>query len=264
MNISVYHVNAFANRVFKGNPASVCVLSDWLPETTLQTIARENHLPATAFLVPKNDAFEIRWFTPEYEIDLCGHGTLASGYVIFNYLDWQDDYVNLHHTSGLLRVLRTSKELISLDFPVKAIEAIDTNDIIIQGLGASPKEIYQHKSERCLAVFESEEEVKKLNPDMKVLKQLAHKGIIATAASKEFDFISRTFYPRKMQSEDAITGSSHCLLIPYWSQKLDKLKLNAYQASHRGGPLYCELKNDRVHISGSAALYMQGSISLPG
>lgn len=262
MKISYYHVDAFTNEVFSGNPANVCVLEGWLSGDKLQKIANENYLPATAFLVKNGNDYETRWFTPEYEIDLCGHGSLASAYVIFNILEPTKNLVTLKYSSGELQVANNDG-LLTLQLPAKHIDEF-TSSILINGLGAKPKVTYQHKTERCLAVFDTEDEVKNLKPDMSILKKLDHRGIIVTAASKNYDFISRTFYPRKAASEDAVTGSSHCLLVPYWANRLNKNILHTYQASHRGGELYCELQEDKIAISGKARLYSQGVIYLQG
>lgn len=260
MKIKTYFVDAFASQLFKGNPAAVCILEKWLSEEMLQSIAAENHLPATAFLVNKDNKFEIRWFTPEYEIDLCGHGTLATGYVIFNYLDSTLQQVDLHSRQGLLSVKR-DEECITLDFPVKSLEESSHSSLIEHGLGETPVKSYQYKSERCLAVFESEDQVKNVKPNLQILAELPYRGIIITAPGREADFVSRVFYPKKLIWEDAVTGSSHCLLVPYWSEKLNKTKLHSRQLSQRGGDLFCELINDRVFISGTAVLYLQGTIS---
>ncbi len=258
MKISYYHINAFAANPFTGNPAAVFVLDEWLPDDKLQLIARENYLPATAYIVRNNEGYQIRWFTPEYEIDLCGHGSLASAYVIFTFLEPNRHSANLFYPAGELYVSKNDSYF-TLNFPAKNLEEF-TSDTLINGLGAKPSEIYQYKKERCLAVFNTEEEIKQIKPDMVILKNLLHRGVIITAKSKNYDFVSRTFYPKKSTSEDAVTGSSHCLLIPYWSKRLNKEKMHAYQASHRGGELFCELQNDRVLISGKAIMYAKGTI----
>jgi PhzF family phenazine biosynthesis protein len=260
MQIPIYHVDAFTDKVFSGNPAAVCVLSRWLLDTELQAIANENNLPATAFLVRDNDKFNIRWITPEYELDICGHGTLAAGYVIFNYLEptWQKADLQSHFET--LQVLRAG-DLITLNFSAKNIEAC-LLPLLVQGLGLPPNEIYQHKNERCLAVYNTEEEVKQLIPDMLILKKLEHRGITVTAPGKDVDFVSRTFYPQKTISEDPATGASHCLLAPYWSQRLNKTELHARQVSQRGGEMICHYLGDRVLISGRAVMYAQGNINV--
>lgn len=258
MKINYYHIDAFTDKAFSGNPAAVCVLEEWLPEKALQSIANENHLPATAFLVPHLDGFQTRWFTPEYEIDLCGHGSLASGHVIFNYLEPDKNEINLYYTSGVLKINKNDNG-ISLDLPTKNLETFHS-DILTEGLNAKPVELYQHKNERCLAIFHTEDEIRQLKPNITILQTLPHRGIIVTAPSKHYDFVSRTFYPKKTMYEDAVTGSSHCLLVPYWGEKLNKSKFRAYQASHRGGEISCELKKDKVTIHGKAVVYLQGMI----
>jgi PhzF family phenazine biosynthesis protein len=261
MNILIYHVDAFTEQLFGGNPAAVCLLEQWIPDNKLQSIATENHLPATAFLVKQDGEFTTRWFTPEYEIDLCGHGTLASGYIILNKLEPALQEVELHSPVGLLRVKRTG-EMVTIDFPTKRIDPCQSLPLLIQGLGTVPQKLYQHTTERCLAIFNTEEEIKQIQPDMQLLRGLGYRGIIISAPGSTSDFVSRVFYPRKLLSEDAVTGSSHCLLVPYWSQRLNKTQLHSKQLSHRQGELLCHLENDRVLMSGKAVIYMQGSINI--
>lgn len=257
MQIPIYHIDAFTNAIFSGNPAAVCVLSAWIHDDQLLAIAKENNLPVTAFLMRKNNHYEIRWITPEYELDLCGHGTLAAGYVIFNILEPTIQEVNLKSRTGMLKIIRDG-ERITLDFPEKSIEKGFAVIAMKIGLGLSPEEIFFHKKERCLAVYDSEEKIKNLKPDMQILKQFEQNGMTVTAPGDKVDFVSRTFYPKKICSEDAVTGAAHCLLIPYWSKRLNKTKLHALQISERGGEIFCEHRGDRVLISGSAVLYMEG------
>lgn len=259
MNIPFYHVDAFTTQRFTGNPAQVCILDKWLSDDELQAIASENHLPVTAYLVREAEGYQIRWFTPNYEVDLCGHGSLASSYVIFNILRPEIKSVTLKYSAGKLHVTNNDG-LYVLQLPIRQIDVFHSS-VLIDGLGVTPKEIYQYNAERCLAVFDTEEQVRQLNPDMSILKNLDQRGIIVTAASRQYDFISRTFYPYKPVCEDAVTGASHCLLVPYWASKLNKTTLHAYQASQRGGELFCELLSDKVAISGKAVLYAQGVIN---
>jgi PhzF family phenazine biosynthesis protein len=266
MPVKIYHLDAFANRLFAGNPAAVCLLDRWLPDASLQAIATENHLPATAFLVREDQKYATRWFTPEYEIDLCGHGTLALGYVIFNLLEPSRHEVDLHSPAGLLRISRKAEQ-ITLDFPIKdftVLPASETKqrDLIHRGLGLQPTELYHYEAERCLAIFETEEDIQIIKPDLRLLKQLHYRGIIVSAPGKSSDFVSRVFYPKKLLSEDAVTGSSHCLLVPYWADKLSKQSLHSRQLSHRGGDLLCKLEKERVYISGQAVLYLEGHLHL--
>jgi PhzF family phenazine biosynthesis protein len=256
----IYHVDAFTDKIFCGNPAAVCVLPKWLSEDDLHSIAKENNLPVTAFLVRDGDKFNIRWITPEYELDICGHGSLSAGYVILNHLEptWQK--ADLQSRIELLQVLRAD-DLITLNFPAKHSESF-CSPLLEQGLGLAPKEIYQHKNERCLAIYDTEEEIKQLKPNMQILKKLEHRGITATARGKNVDFVSRTFYPQKTISEDPATGASHCLLAPYWSKRLNKTDFHALQVSERGGEIFCQHQGDRVLISGKAVIYMQGMITI--
>src|SRR3990167_7753641 len=258
MKITLYHIDAFTDKVFSGNPAAVCVMPEWLPENRLHQIAKENNLPVTAFLVRDNEKFNIRWITPEYELDICGHGSLSAGYVIFNFIDPGLQNVDLYSRSEVLPVIR-NKDLVTLNFPAKKIEPCSL-PLLEQGLGLTPKAIYQHKNERCIAVFDSEEEVKQIKPNMQTLKKLEHRGISVTAPGIKVDFVSRPFYPQKTISEDPATGASHCLLAPYWSKRLNKTDLHALQVSDRGGEIFCQYQGDRVLISGKAVIYLQGSV----
>jgi PhzF family phenazine biosynthesis protein len=267
MQIKTYHIDAFTKQVFGGNPAMVCLLEKWLPATSLQAIAAENHLPATAFLVQNQNTFATRWFTPEYEIDLCGHGTLALGYVIFNKLHPSLHEVSLESPAGPLRLSRQGEAII-LDLPVKKYEALPASEkqleaLLTQGLGSKPQEIYQFQSERCLAIFQTEEEIKQIQPNLSLLQALPYRGIIITAKGSQSDFVSRVFYPHKRLAEDAVTGSSHCLLVPFWAEKLNKKSLRSRQLSQRSGDLACEWVGERVFLSGHAVLYKEGTIFFP-
>jgi PhzF family phenazine biosynthesis protein len=254
----IYHIDTFTDRVFRGNPAAVCVLKKWLAKPHLQAIAKENNLPVTAFLMREKNQFKIRWITPEYELDICGHGTLAAGYVIFKFLEPTWEKVELQSQAESFQVLH-SNDLITLNFPSLSIEKF-TSSVLEQGLGLKPKEVYQHKNERCLAVYSTEDEVVQLKPNVEVLKKLEHRGVIVTAPGNSVDFISRTLYPKKTVVEDQVTGASHCLLVPYWAKQLNKTQLRCWQVSERRGELFCQSQKDRVLMSGKAALYMQGTI----
>lgn len=255
-NLQIYHVNAFTDKIFTGNPAAVCILQEWLSNTELNAIAKENNLPVTAFLIRDGKKFYIRWINPEYELDLCGHGSLAAAFVIFNYLEPTWQLAELQSRNETLNVFRQG-DLITLNFPAKDIERI-SSPLLEEGLGLSPKEMYKHKNERCLAVYNTEEEIKNLQPNLKILKKLEQRGITVTAASTNVDFVSRTFYPQKSISEDSVTGASHCLMVPYWSKILNKNEFHAKQLSERGGEIFCKYENNRVLISGKAVLYMRG------
>jgi PhzF family phenazine biosynthesis protein len=262
MHITAYHIDTFTDKLFSGNPAEVCILEKHLSDETLQNIAAENNLPATVFLLREKDIFKIRWFCPEYEIDLCGHGTLAAGYVIFNILEPTWHTVSLlHPTVGFLNLKRNDAS-ITLDLPAKTLTSCNSTDLLIEGLSIKPKEIYEFKKERILAVYETENEIKQLIPNIDLLKQLDHRGIIVTAKGDTVDFVSRVFYPKKTISEDPVTGSSYCLLVPYWANKLNKVKFNARQLSKRGGEVECELSGECIYIKGRAVLYKHTQIHL--
>ena len=257
--IPIYQVDAFASRVFTGNPAAVCPLDAWLPDAVMQGIALENNLAETAFLVKRGaDAeYDLRWFTTVYEVDLCGHATLASAYVVANHLDGGAAEIKFHSRSGLLTVTREA-ELYTLDFPVLPPKRIDGDPAIAEALGATPKEIWDQK--QMMAVFESEAEVAALAPDMTKLAAIETRGVIATAPGDGCDFVSRYFAPRGGNPEDPVTGSAHCISTPYWAAQLGKNKMNARQISARGGELEVELRGERVRISGRVVPYMEGRI----
>lgn len=261
MKIPLYQVDAFTGRVFSGNPAAVCPLEQWLPDHLMQAIALENNLSETAFLVPEGDMYRIRWFTPATEVDLCGHATLASAYVIFRFLDNKAGRVGFHSRSGVLGVTRKNG-LLSMDFPAQPPEPCDVPAGLISGLGKQPELVLC--SEDFFAVYKSEEDIKELTPDMPSLCTIGMRGVIATAPGKEVDFVSRFFAPRVGIPEDPVTGSAHCALIPYWSKELGKTTLLARQLSKRGGEIFCKDLGERVEISGHAALYMTGTIMVEG
>ncbi len=259
MKLPYYEVSAFATNPFGGNPAGVCPLDAWLPDSVLQGIAANNNLAETAFTVPRGDDFELRWFTPTIEMDLCGHATLAAAFVLFNERGLRANEVRFHSRSGLLTVTRTN-DLLTLDFPSRPATVSAMPEALIRGLSAKPREVL--KARDYLAVFANEAEVRALNPDFAVLKTLDCLGIIATAPGSDCDFVSRFFAPGAGVDEDPVTGSAHCTLIPYWAERLGKTKLLARQVSKRGGELVCELASGRVQISGRAILYSRGEILL--
>ncbi len=259
MKLTIYQVDAFAKEVFKGNPAAVCPLTEWLPEETMQRIALENNLAETAFFVKKGDVYEIRWFTPLSEIDLCGHATLASGYVLFEILKTEDGFVRFRsHKSGELTVEKQGDRLI-LDFPSRPVAPADAPDGLAEALGGkAPKQVF--KARDYFLVYESEQEVLSITPNFSKLLEIGAHGYIVTAKGDSADFVSRFFAPEVGVPEDPVTGSAHCNLIPYWAERLGKTELFARQVSARGGELFCELKGDRVKIGGNAALYLKGEI----
>lgn len=255
MSIPYYQVDTFTDRLFSGNPAGVCPLVGWLPDSVLQSIAAENNLSETAFVEMSGSTFDLRWFTPTFEIDLCGHATLATAHVLFRHLGYSDDVISFQTRSGVLTVSRVG-DVLTLDFPSRpATECLAPPDLI-DGLGISP--IMTAKARDYLAVFESEEQIRGLRPDMTLLSRLDCLGIIATAPGRDCDFVSRFFAPRAGVPEDPVCGSAHCTLIPYWSEKLGLSKLRALQLSERGGELFCDHRDERVGIGGRAITYSTG------
>lgn len=248
-----YIVDAFTDERFRGNPAAVCCLPAWPNERLLQAIAAVNNLPETAFLVKEANAYTIRWFTPRYEIDLCGHATLASAFVIRNYIEPGDAPVAFRSQSGNLRVEKRGA-LYTLDFPARPAKAIERLEALESALGIAVKELYLARD--LLAVVLNEAAVQSAMPDFSRLQTLPlGDGVIITAPGEQCDFVSRCFYPKSGVNEDPVTGSAHCNLVPYWSRRLGKKKLLAMQLSARGGTLYCQDCGQRVRISGKAALY---------
>jgi PhzF family phenazine biosynthesis protein len=257
MELTLYQVDAFTDKVFGGNPAAVCPMDKWLDDKILQSIAAENNLSETAFFVKNNSEYQLRWFTPKIEVDLCGHATLASAYIIFNYIDPQLSEIIFQTQSGHLSV-EMENDLISMDFPARKPISVDTPAQLVKGLGIKPIEVT--KSRDYFAVFESEDQIKKINPDFAELSKLDSLGIGTTAPGREVDFVSRFFAPKVGIPEDPVTGSAHSSLIPYWAERLNKNNLSALQLSNRIGKLYCQNKADRVIIAGKAVTYAIGKI----
>jgi PhzF family phenazine biosynthesis protein len=259
MDIPFYQVDAFARRVFSGNPAAVCPLHEWLDDAVLQGIALENNLAETAFFVREGDGFHLRWFTPTTEVDLCGHATLASAYVLMNELEPGRTDVSFRSRSGELRVTREG-DIYSLDFPSRPPNRIAAPAAVLEALGIEPEEVL--KARDFLCVFKSETRVRALAPNMTKLAALDAFAVIVTAKGDHVDFVSRFFAPARGVPEDPVTGSAHCTLIPYWSQILGKKSMIAHQVSARGGELICEDRGDRVRIAGPAVLFATGIIHL--
>lgn len=255
MSIPYYQVDAFTGRLFSGNPAGVCLLTDWLPDAVLQSIAAENNLSETAFVVQRDSYFDLRWFTPMFEMDLCGHATLAPAHVIFRHLGYRESAVRFQTRSGRLTVTRND-DLFTLDFPARPAATCPAPTDLIEGLGCKPS--VTAKSRDYLAVFDTERAVRELRPDMGALMRLDCLGVIVTAPGEHCDFVSRFFAPRGGVSEDPVTGSAHCTLIPYWAERLGRSHLRALQVSQRGGELFCENRGERVGISGRAVTYSSG------
>ena len=257
MTIPYFEVAAFTNRQFAGNPAGVCVLAEWLPDTVLQAIAAENNLPETAFIVDRGTHFDLRWLTPTVEVDLCGHATLASAHVLFQHLAHSGTMVRFQSCSGELTVERAGDRLV-LDFPSQPMSECQPPEELAKGLGAKPKAVL--KGRDYFAVFDSEHDVAALAPDLGIIMELAVQGVIVTAPGNTCDFVSRYFVPRVGIAEDPATGSTHCALVPYWSKRLGKRTLHARQLSKRGGELFCEDRGERAGIGGNAVTYVEGRL----
>ena len=262
MKIDIYQIDAFTDKLFGGNPAAVCPLNHWLTDDILQNIATENNLAETAFFVKLSENhFHLRWFTPEFEMDLCGHATLASAFVIFEEMNYSGDEIFFDTQSGILSVKKES-DYYELDFPSRPPQKSDLPKMISDGLNIQPKEIW--KARDYLLVYDSEDDIKNIKPNMAILNEINIDpgGIIVTAKGKSenVDFISRFFTPQAAVFEDPVTGSAHCTLTPFWAERLNKTTLRALQISERGGELICQLKKDRVTIKGRAVKYLEGTI----
>ena len=262
MTIDIFQIDAFTNKLFGGNTAAVCPLKEWLPDNTLLNIAKENNLAETAFFVHKeNNLFHLRWFTPEIEMDLCGHATLASAYVIFNDLNYKSDEVIFETMSGKLAVKKVDNQL-EMDFPSRPSSPSQLPEIISKALSIQPVEIF--KSRDYVLIYNSENDIKNLKVSASVLSaiNIDPGGIIVTSKGTNSDFVSRFFTPGASVFEDAVTGSAHCTLVPFWANRLNKNELHAFQISERKGELFCKLIEDRVTIKGSAVKYLEGKIEV--
>ena len=259
MRLQIFQVDAFTDRVFGGNPAAVCPLENWLSDDAMQKIAIENSVAETAFFIPTNDGFEIRWFTPEIEMDLCGHATLATAHVIARHLNYSMPLIKFQSKSGDLMVT-VEEKLLSLNFPSRKPVLCAIPQIILDAIQVEPLEVL--KSRDYMLVFETEEIIRYMKPNRNILNQinLDPGGIIVTAQGREVDFVSRFFTPQASIFEDPVTGSAHCSLIPYWGEKLGKKSMRALQLSQRVGKLLCKDLGERVLISGEAVTYLEGQI----
>ncbi|GAA4729696.1 PhzF family phenazine biosynthesis protein [Flavisolibacter ginsenosidimutans] len=259
MKLAIYQVDAFAETVFKGNPAAVVPLEEWLEDELMQQIAAENNLSETAFFVKTDEGYHLRWFTPEYEIDLCGHATLASAYVIKNFVE--PHAVEINFSTQKAGVLKASAKdgMYTLDFPSRMPQACEVPDKLFASLGIS-NAVEVLRSRDYFVVLPNEEAVRNVEPDYTLMKELDTIGVIVTAKGHEADVVSRCFYPGAGIPEDPVTGSAHSNIVPYWTEKLGKTKLFCQQLSARGGDLQCELIGDRVLMSGKCMLYLQGDI----
>lgn len=254
-----YQIDAFAARVFKGNPAAVVPLDAWLEDRILQAIAEENNLSETAFFVPSPTGFHLRWFTPVAEVDLCGHATLATAHVLFEILGYRQPVIAFQTRSGELLVERQGSWLV-MDFPAAPPQSCVAPDALIEGLGYQPVETLAAADYVC--VFESDEQVRAVVPNFETLRRLDRRGVIVTARGQDVDFVSRFFAPKFGIPEDPVTGSAHCELAPYWAARLGKNRLSARQVSKRGGEIECELQGDRVKLAGRAITFMEAEIMI--
>ncbi len=255
--LKIYQIDAFTNQVLKGNPAAVVPLEKWLPTETMQQIAAENNLAETAFFVIENDVYHIKWFTPTVEIELCGHATLAAAYVIYNFLGYDKNEIHFTCMVGDLFVTK-NEDWITLNFPAIETQSIKVPEILSQAIGTHPIAFYDSKS-KYVALLDDEDAVQNCQPDFSLINQL-EKSLIITAKGKEVDFVSRFFAPQLGVNEDPVTGSAHCVLIPFWSKKLNNIDLTAMQLSERSGYLKCKFLEDRVEMSGQAVCYLTGDI----
>lgn len=259
MSQKIYQIDAFADALFSGNPAAVCPLENWLDADIMQNIAAENNLAETAFTVPVENGYEIRWFTPEVEVDLCGHATLASAYTLMNFEGFSGEKINFFsRNSGTLTVTKNG-DFLTLDFPVDNLQKVQDLAIFEKCFAYQPIEAYQGKTDYLL-IFKNEHQIQNIEPNIPEIAKIDARGIIASSISENFDFVSRFFGPNCDVNEDPVTGSAHTTLTPFWAEKLGKTKLTAKQISKRGGVLECELKNDRILIGGKCKTYLKGEI----
>ena len=257
MKLEIFQVDAFTSKPFGGNPAAVVPLEAWLADETMLHIAAENNLAETAFFVKNGDGYDLRWFTPTVEMDLCGHATIASAYVLFELMRFGEPSIKFQSKSGELRVT-CDGDLLVLDFPSRPAVECEPVAGLVEALGAEPQRIL--KARDYLAIYASEAEILALRPDFRAISALDVHAVIVSAPGKTSDFVSRIFAPAVGVDEDPVTGSAHCTLIPYWAEKLGKTEMFARQVSERGGELFCKLAGERVKIGGNATLYLKGEI----
>lgn len=262
MKQKIYQIDAFTDTLFGGNPAAVCILDTWLPDDTMQKIAAENNLAETAYTVPTGNEYELRWFTPEVEVDLCGHATLATAYVLFDYYDHKGNTIRfVSPRSGELLVKKGDDGLMTMDFPTDDLVSVESVKEINEAIGKQPLETFKGKTDYLL-VYEDQRDIENIKPNFHLLNQLDCRGVIVSAKGDAVDFVSRFFAPQCGIPEDPVTGSAHTTLTPYWSKKLNKKVMTAKQLSARGGDLTCEFWGDRVKISGNAICYLEGEINI--
>ena len=261
MRIPIFQIDAFTSRRFGGNPAAVMPMKTFLADAILQAIAAENNLAETAFLVPEDGDYRLRWFTPKVEVPLCGHATLASAAVVMERLEPGRNRVVFHSASGPLTVQRGQAGYV-MDFPVRPSERVVASPELVQALGVVPIEVLVNEF-NYMALLESEKLLRELAPDMAALARMGRSGVIVTAPSDgNYDYISRYFAPAKGIPEDPVTGAAHCMLAPYWAKRLDKKEFRAFQASQRGGEVVCRLVNDRIELKGECVFYLEGEVEV--
>lgn len=254
-----YVVDAFSKEVFHGNQAAVCVMEKWIPEELMMNITKENNFSETAFAVKEGEAYHLRWFTPGGEIDLCGHATLGTAYVILNYYEPGAEQVRFQTRSGLLTV-KKSGDLYEMDFPAYDLQPVAVTDAMAEAMGARPSEAFLARDLVC--VFKEEQTVRDLAPNLEKVKELDGLLLHATAAGGEYDCVSRSFAPKLDVPEDPVCGSGHCHIVPYWAKRFGKEKIVAYQASARGGVLYCQMEGAHIKMSGHVAVYSEAELFL--
>ena len=258
MKLPIYIADAFTDKLFGGNPAAICPLQEWLPDTTMQSLAAENNLSETAFIIEEDDHFRIRWFTPSTEVKLCGHATLASAHIFYTELGHVKPEIWFESLSGMLKVARKDENTYTLDFPANSPEMVgDIPDGLFQGLGIENAPVFKTSFD-YMVVMPSQRSIENLKPDFSSLAKVKARGVIATARGNDADFVSRCFYPQSGINEDPVTGSAHTIMVPYWAKELGKAALKAIQLSKRKGYLDCELKNNRVLMSGNTVTYLKG------
>jgi len=258
--LPIYQVDAFASKLFHGNPAAVCPLPEWVSDAQMQNIAAENNLSETSFIVKEKQGYGIRWFTPNTEVDLCGHATLAAAFVIFNFLETDSDLIKFHSKSGEL-IVKRNQNLLQMDFPALPYRKIENSEELLKLSDIQPEHFFQSKFD-LLCVFKNQQEVFKAQPDLEKMAKLNYRGVIFSSVGDKTDIYSRCFYPKCGVPEDPVTGSAHCVLMPYWAESLQKKKITALQGLHRQGDLVCELVGERVILSGECQLYLVGKIYL--
>ncbi len=259
MKCSIFQVDAFTDHIFGGNPAAVCPLDNWLDDETMQKLAAENNLSETAFFVEKGEVFELRWFTPEVEVDLCGHATLAAAHVLFEHLAYDKTKIHFETKSGILIVQKEGDRL-RMDFPTDDMPKVEPPAVLFQALGIRSDLVFA--TDDYMVVLENESQVKNLDPNFRILSEIDTRGVIVTAPGDEVDFVSRFFAPGAGIDEDPVTGSAHTKLTPYWAKRLGKKEMEARQISQRVGNLTCRYKGTRTEILGKAVTYMTGEFTI--